>query len=187
MVSGHLGWVLVPDKETTRQSQKIARELNENANYLVNRAHVSLFHGNFKQIPEKFVKETLEVISDLKGQSFALENISSYGDRFLFWDVKKPYTQIQKAHNYIVRLYSRYISKAKTQAEKENLSVNKKQSVNLKKFGYPLVFDQYRPHVTLLYKSGKINTKSKKPWKFYVEDVNFVEIGNFGTIKKVLF
>ena len=168
MVSGRLGWVLIPDNQTIKASQKLARTFKIPAEYFVNKAHISLFHGTFDDISEELIKETLKHLSVLKGKVFRLKRISSFANNFLFWDVEKPYPELQKAHEYVMSQYEGLVSKGNE--------------------AYPLVHKFFRPHITLIYSSKGIDFVSEKFWELSIKKAQLTTISKGkGTISKVLY
>ena len=185
--SGALGWVIIPDEETQRITRELASKFNHKSEYLVSAAHITLYRASLSRVPEGLVTSTIHQLSPIVGSNFTLGEIATYGNRFLFWNLSKPFAEIRKAHNLVLGEYSSYLSKEGTAlAQKEELALSGEESENLKDYGHPLVRSLFRPHITLLYNSSGLNLKSYKPWQASIEDIQFVEIGEYGSIKGVL-
>lgn len=185
--SGPLGWVIIPDRETQDVSRTLAQDFNSDSEYLVSTAHITLYHANLANVPLRLIEETSRTLSGSIGKQFSLDEILPYGDKFLFWDVSTPSTEIQNVHKLILGNYQQYLSKDEVAAAKEEeLDLTRHEMKNLELYGHPLVFELYRPHITLLYNSSGVNLKSRKNWGASIQNIQFVEMGNYGSVKKVL-
>ena len=185
--SGTLGWVIIPDEETKKLASELASKFNNNSEYQVSTPHITLYHASLNRVPESLVVLTIDRLSPIVGSKFTLGEIAAYGNKFLFWDVSKPFAEIRRAHNQVLGDFSTYLSKEHSAAaQKEELALSDEELENLEDYGRPLVRTLFRPHITLLYNSRGVDLKDHKNWQASIENVQFVEMGEYGSIKRVL-
>jgi 2'-5' RNA ligase len=184
--SGVLGWVIYLDKETQSVAKKLAMKLSGDTEYIVRTPHITLYHATLNKVPRSEVVRQIRALTNNIGKSLIFNDISPYGGKFLFWDVENK-KDIQLLHENLVDKYSRYLRKNdKVLAEKEGLEMSDEESNNLARYGHPLVKKLFRPHITLAYDTEGLDIRDKKEHVGKIINFQFVEIGKYGSIKKVL-
>lgn len=186
--TGYFGCVIIPDEKTRELAKKLSRGVSVKAEYFVDKPHITLYHTKFTDVSEKVIKITLDKLSFLIGKPFTLDRISPYGEKFLFWDIAKPYKNIQRAHELVVRSFLKFHKKeGLALAKKEGLRMSTKERGYAEKYGYPLVHELFRPHIALLYSSSGIEYKGTQIFKGEIKKVQFIQEGKYGSIKEVLY
>lgn len=184
--SGVLGWVVCLDKKTQSVAKKLAMKLSGNAEHIVQTPHVTLYHAKLNKVPRNEVVGQIRALTNNIGKNLIFNNVSTYGSKFLFWDVKNK-KDIHLLHENLVDKYSRYLKKNdKALAEKEGLEMSDEELNNLTRYGHPLVKKLFRPHITLAYDAKSFDIREKKEHIGKIINFQFVEIGKYGSIKKVL-
>ncbi|MBI2066335.1 hypothetical protein HYT60_02435, partial [Candidatus Woesebacteria bacterium] len=131
-------------------------------------------------------KQLLEQISTLLGMEYSLGPIEPYGGKFLFWNVKKPYSQLQSAHEAVIQRLSPFVDQEKVGlALKEGLRMTQQETENLKKYSYPLVKKLFMPHYALLYRESGVDSVGSRLYQARITEVQFVEIGGYSKINQV--
>ena len=186
--SGILGIVIVPDTETEKVLEQLSQEYCREGDVLPSPYHLSLYHGHFKNVPEDVARQLLQQISSLVGTNYSLNQIEPYGGKFLFWNVEKPYPQLQHAHEVAVESLLPFVDREKVGlALKEGLKMTQQETENLKKYSYPLVKEIFMPHFALLYRESGQKTTGNRQHTARITEVQFVEIGGYSKINQVLF
>ncbi len=188
--TGQYGIVLLLDSEINRAALRINRNLNSgNAIDFQDRhtPHVTLYHASFDnaQIDDvpMFLQEIKRVLPKHLMHFF---QVKTYAEKFVFWHLadKKAYME---AHLLAMILAPLRSIPKQTQVQKENLTLSPAEQKNVELFGHPLVNELWQPHVTVGYYpdgAGDINESHSQIGK--VEAVAFVEVGDYGTIKRIV-
>lgn len=185
--SGVLGWVIVLDEQTESVAKKLALSFYPEAEYRVKTPHITLYHAPLIRVPESEIILQIKGLVQYVARKLNFYDISPYGGKFLFWDVKNK-EKIYRLHTHLVDKYSTYLTKkVNVPAEKEKLQMTGEEFENISKYGHPLVKKLFRPHITLAYKTEGINKKDKQKHSGIISAIQFVEIGEYGSIKNVLF
>lgn len=184
--SGTLGFVIIPDSETQKILVELTQKHSQEGDTVPSPYHLSLYHGHFRNVPESIVADLIEQMSFLLGTTYSLDQIEPYGEKFLFWNLAKPYRQLQRAHETIVERLSPFVDQEKVGlALKEDLTMSKQETDNLKKYSYPLVKGLFIPHYALLYRESGIGSTDSKQHQARITEVQFVEIGGYSKINQV--
>ncbi|MCH7640920.1 hypothetical protein IID22_01805 [Patescibacteria group bacterium] len=185
-LSGTLGIVLVPDPETEKVLRGLTEKYSKEGDILPEPYHLSLYHGNFKNFPEEGVAALIEQVSFLPGTDYELNQIEPYGGKFLFWNVEKPYPNLQRAHETAVETLSPFVDQEKAGlALKEGLKMTQQEIENLRRYSYPLVKELFMPHYSLLYRKGGVENTGSRHHQARITQVQFVEIGGYSKISQV--
>jgi len=185
--TGILGIVVIPDSETQKILVELSKKHSQEGDPLPSPHHLSLYHGHFKNVPEDVARQLLQQISAFLGTNYSLNQIEPYGGKFLFWNVEKPYPQLQHAHEVAVESLSLFVDREKVGlALKEGLKMTQQETENLKKYSYPLVKELFMPHYALLYRESGIDSKGSKLHQARITEIQFVEIAGFSKINRVL-
>src|SRR3989344_346699 len=186
--TGILGIVVIPDSETQKILVELSKKHSQEGDPLPSPHHLSLYHGHFKNVPEDVARQLLQQISAFLGTNYSLNQIEPYGGKFLFWNVEKPYPQLQHAHEVAVESLSLFVDREKVGlALKEGLKMTQQETENLKKYSYPLVKEIFMPHFALLYRESGQKTTGNRQHTARITEVQFVEIGGYSKINQVLF
>lgn len=184
--TGLLGFVILPDNKTKEVLKELSKKYSLKDDVLPQPHHLSLYHGNLLNFPDDKVRKLLQQLKFLFGNKYVLKQIEPYGEKFLFWDVSKPFLGLQRAHESIVKVIAQYVDHEKTGiALKEELKIPEKELSNIKRYSHPLVKDLFRPHYSLLYRKKDVKNKNNKEHVGIVKEIQFVEIGGFSKINRV--
>ena len=187
---GRLGIIIVPDKGTTRMATKLALELTAGgAEFLVRTPHLALYHATFNAVPVNVLADIISELDVLRNQVFRLEQVTVYGRKFLFWNVKND-KRLQLAHEKALKI-ARYVDRdTRPLATDEGLVLGNKERSNLRRYGYPLVGEAYLPHVTLAYNSTGFSFDKEViaavGWPLTVVSVTLARIGRYGNIAETV-
>jgi len=185
--SGSLGFVVLPDPETKKVLEELSLLYSREGDILPDPYHLSLYHGHFRNIPEELTKQLLQQISFLLGSEYSLDTIQPYGGKFLFWNVKKAYPQLQQAHESTIEKLSPFIDREKIGlALKEKLKMTQPERNNLEKYSYPLVKELFMPHYTLLYRESGVDISGNKNQRAKIKNIQFVQIAGYSRVKNVI-
>lgn len=190
--SGCLGIVIELDNETKQRAIRLAKSLEDSrgCEYRVSMLHITLYHGNFTNIPAGKIGALIYEIQFLLKKRIQLCYFSPYGGKFIFWDIADDPVRalIHDAHTIVIETLSPYLEPAKeAPAEKEQLQLSEAERENIRHYGHPLVGSLYRPHVTLIYNLKGVNGNGQCDCTAKVMGVSFAEIGDYGSIKSILF
>jgi len=188
--TGTYGVVALFNEETDHFVQKMAQMCTSDRepNYRVHRAHVTLYHGPFNNLPEDFIAELLRSFPR-RMPLVQLRTISTYGGKFLFWDFKTIHRSWKLLHFASLSLSGFLDQDALAAAEKEALSIHHpNEHSNLTRFRHPLVGPEQRPHITLAYdeKGITLSRDLAQPKRLQVQKFAFVEIGPYGSVANVI-
>jgi len=185
--TGILGIVVIPDSQTQKILVELSKKHSQEGDALPSPYHLSLYHGHFKNVPEDVARQLLQQISSFLGTNYSLNQIEPYGGKFLFWNVEKPYPQLQHAHEVAVESLSPFVDQEKVGlALKEGLAMSRQETDNLKKYSYPLVKSLFMPHYALLYRERGIDASGNRRHTAKILEVQFVEIGGYSKINQVI-
>ena len=183
---GTLGFVIIPDPETKKALHQLTEKYSQEGDVLPEPYHLSLYHGHFKKVPEQVAADLIEQISSLLGTEYVLDKVEPYGGKFLFWNVEKPYLDLQRAHETVVEILSPFVDQEKVGlALKEGLKMTQQETDNLKKYSYPLVKELFMPHYALLYRKSGVDSTGSRHHQARITQVQFVEIGGYSKINQV--
>ncbi len=191
--SGQLGIVLFPDQKTTEKADNISKKFRNNQIFFNGdtQPHISLYHSKLQDVPTDEIKRLFQLIKPLlSGETFTLKEINVFGGKFVFWDVVKDTAKMLfKSHNTTLKNLSIYFLKeGEQQADREKITLSTEETFNVRNFGHPLVGKLWRPHITLAYlKNLKSAEQYTEEMNFSIKSIGFVEIGDYGIIKKLLF
>ena len=184
--SGTLGFVIVPDTETEKVLHQLTEKYSQEGDVIPNPYHLSLYHGHFKDVPEKVATELIEQISSLLGEEYSLNPIEPYGGKFLFWEVEEPHAELQHTHDSVIERLAPFVDQEKVGlALKEGLKMTKQETENLRRYSYPLVKELFMPHYALLYRESGLEATGNTQHTARILEVQFVEIGGFSKISQV--
>lgn len=182
--SGQLGFVLFPDFNISHKSYQLAQNIDKNLIHLT-KPHISLYHSKVADLPEKKAMELLLEIENRSRISLNLEEIIIYGQRFVFWLVKKT-PELEGLHYNILALSKYFVKDDEQQADREKIKISQAEQKNIKEYGHPLVKDLWLPHITLGYCEKPDIYVKKIEEVGRIAAIGFVEIGDYGTIKRIL-
>jgi hypothetical protein len=199
--TGSYGIVALPDQVTSRRVKWLGEqpinggtrdvgEENRYAEFKTKVAHLTLYHGKVVNLPLTDVYMILRALRPLRGCPLLFDRLAVYGDKFLFLDVLVT-PELMLAHLAALQLATFLNKEALAHAKQEGLNMSEPERVSLERFGHPLAYSLFRPHFTLAYdSSANINVGdevvSKLPAMGLVESFAFVEIGEYGAIKRAL-
>lgn len=186
--SGQLGFVLFPDFNISHKSYQLAQNINKNLIHFTKPylPHISLYHSKIADLPEEKIMELLlEIENRSRRISLDLEEIIIYGQRFVFWLVKKT-SELEGLHYKVLALSKYFVKEGKQQADREKIKISQVEQKNVKEYGHPFVKNLWLPHITLGYceKPDIYVKKIKETGR--IAAIGFVEIGDYGTIKRIL-
>lgn len=166
LLSGPIGVVLLLDEGTNAQARELARRLTPDADYRVEQPHLTLYHGQFVDVPTDRVQELLCLLQELlSGLSFGFRNIDVFGDKFLFWHVEEPDARLLNAHEASLALASFLDRSRAPAAMQEDLALTNEEAENLARYGHPLVGELWLPHATLAFHgTGLPAMSAQKRW-----------------------
>lgn len=188
--TGQYGVVLLLDSGIKRTALRINHNLNSgNAIDFQNlhTPHVTLYHASFDNAQVGDMPMFLQEIKRVLPRRLVhFSQVKTYRDKFVFWhlDDKESYMDAHLSAMLLAALRSR---PKESQVEKENLTLSKEERRNDKLFGHPLVNELWQPHITVGYYpngAGDINENYSQIGR--VEAVAFVEVGDYGTIKRIV-
>lgn len=187
--SGSYGIVIKPDMYTGEKSIELAHSLTPDAEYKVSLPHITLYHGNVSDLPHQEIEKILNAAREiLKDDIQELRTIDVFGGKFVFWDVV-PNKIMRQAHDAALGL-SEFLDQTKlARALQEGLHLTQEQKLNMQNYGHPLVGNLYRPHITLAYDAKGIvlpKDVTGYDWQMKVDSIHFAEIGNYGSVAKVI-
>lgn len=187
--SGSYGFFIRPDDKSQEKVVATARELAANSEFVTRTPHVSLYHAKYLDLPKESILKTMRALKTLAGKSLTLKGIHIYGGKFIFWDVEMN-PALQKAHEVALETSKFLDPEGVAKALEEGLNLSTIEVQNIKKYGHPLVLDNYLPHITLAYDNKGIKLPkqtNERSEDMQIEDVNFVQTGLFGSIKQIVF
>lgn len=184
--SGAYGIVVHLDQETQDMAKRLVNDIT--ADFKPEHIHLTLFHTKLEGADVGAIQKMVQACEAiLQGQRITFDRIQTFGDNFLFWDAEKNPLVID-AHKIALGL-ARFIDRkdlgAHTKGEK--LTLTPEQSENIRRYGHPLVENEYRPHITLAYHSQGFREQVIPEHCFKegrITGVVFTEIGEFGRILK---
>ena len=186
-VSGTLGFIIPPNNSTQKLLTSLVHKHSQKKDRIPTPFHLSLYHGQLKNLPVEVAKKLLADVSYLINKNYSLNSVEPYGDKFLFWNVEKPHKYLQKAHETIVDTLSRYVDKEKVGlALKEGLKLSSKELSNMEKYSHPLVKDLFLPHFTILFRESGVTKTGNEKHEARVEEIQFAEIGSHSKIRRVI-
>ena len=162
--NGSYGIVVMPDSETVNLCYSLVKENFPNTwEYLLSPPflpHLTLYHSRFSILPHSFVKELIKKLSEmLIGKMYTLDTFSSYGEKFIFWNINKEaisssnYDLLLQAHEIALTLSSFIDQNAKKRSTEEKLTLSHQEQLYAEQYNHPLVKELYQPHITLAYDS----------------------------------
>lgn len=188
--TGQFGIALLLDSETSRTAVGINRYLaSGNAIDLQNKhiPHVTLYHAAFENAEIENIFDVLSLVkSALPKHHMRFRRIDVYSEKFVFWHLEDKLSYMY-AHLIALSLSALRSIPEQSQADKENLTLSEDEQRNMDWFGHPLVKDLWQPHITVgYYPDGAGGVTESVDWLGMVETVAFVEVGDYGTIKKIV-
>lgn len=182
--------------EAKKVNAEIAAQINPEAN-LPNVFHVTLFQGHFAE------NKIYNLFEELKKQNFRKVKIGMESkfevaqDLYINWPVIKN-DDLKNLHIEVVKIANPYHRGVLKRYADSYSELDKKQKEQVDIYGMSGLFDEYKPHVTLFYFSGKnpgiknfikdlapkITDKVKGVEATYLA---IAELGVSGNIEQVLF
>ena len=186
--SGQIGIALLPNQETKDKSIALAQTIHPNlldiggAHY----PHMTLYHARFTDVPSSVVDVMLKDVAALLPLSTSFYRIATFAEKFVFWDVSML-PVLMEMHERALDL-ARYFTPGKGAVGTESLKLPAEQVENVRRFGHPLMRHLCRPHITLGYDEGghPAFKEQERIWQGGFDRVALVEIGEYGTVKKIL-
>lgn len=188
-VTGQYGVVLLLDPGINRAAKRINRNLNS-GNKIdfqnLHTPHLTLYHASFNNLEVSDMTMFLSEVRKALPPLLHFFSIKTYASKFVFWHLNER-QNCMDAH-VIALLLATYRSFGEiSQADKEGLILSEPERKNVQLFGHPLVLDLWQPHITVGYypdEAGCISETYSQVGK--VESVAFAEIGDYGTVKRVI-
>lgn len=195
------GIVILPNQPTTAQAIELSREISkhEPTEFILNNfnfiPHITLFHGVYEQEKIQGIANVIESILH-EADNFSI-TLSGYSNLlgYIFWDTDKS-KALENLHKNLVEklspltsgLRAEFIEMLKTK------SVSPRRLEYIRKYGYPLCFEEYIPHITLSRLKNRENSASERliealtkyEMSFDFSQIGIVEIGDHGSCKKIL-
>lgn len=189
--SGQYGVVLLLNEMTEHQVKKIAARYV--AGNLLNifdgrhKPHITLYHSKFDKLPSSIVDKSLNILAAHLPVVFSLESISSYGGKFLFWDIQKTAGLVKLHESAVSGLSQYFVSEGTQQADRENIILSSQESENVRRFGYPFIGSVWHPHITLGYfPEGVQEESTPERFKGTSGTVAFIRVGEAGSIAEII-
>lgn len=188
-LNGPYGLVIIPDRNTQEITKSKARELFPDAEFHVPIPHITLYHTRLKGLPLQTLMEIRERLRVHRGDNLQLGPIEIYGGNFAFWNIDPIPNSLREMHEQAL-LLAEYIDRtAPIRALEEGLKMTPKEFENAKKYNHPLVKELFRPHITLAADSRGLVLPPgtfRIPRVMRIEDVALGEIGDFGSVARVV-
>jgi len=191
--SGAYGIVLRIDNQTADLAKRLSNKFKNNLISLDKTpSHITLYHSNFLNLAQDTIIETLESIADIVTENIVLEQIAQYEKIFFFWYVDpacRGRKMLQKVHETSLDLKEFFSKDSEQQTDKEGLKLSGVAEEYVRTHGYQFCYELFLPHITLAVCK---NTKTLQYPKKYshtakIISVDFVEVGEWGTIENVIF
>lgn len=196
-----VGIVILPNEPVATQAIELSQSISngERAKFTLNKInflpHITLFHGVFDQ--EKLEDVALIIRAILNETQIFDINLSGYSHLlgYIFWDAEKT-KELLNLHKEIVEKLSAHTNGMRPEFVEmlKTKSVSPKRLEYIEKYGYPLCFEEFIPHITLTRLKNKENYSSEKVVEslpevsrsFSLNQIGVVEIGEHGSCKKIL-
>lgn len=184
--TGKYGIVLVPNTET--RQQVILRSKHVEGNVLdlggKHHPHLTLYHADFVDLPEDIVDGTLKAVAAQMPTMVHFYRIATYAKKFVFWDARLA-GPLMSLHKQALGLAS-YLKEDAGAVGTEDLKLPEEQMENIRRFGHPLVGEQWRPHITVGYRNEGPDIDEPKQYDAWFSKVAFVSIGEYGTAQEFI-
>jgi len=190
-INGKIAVVLLLDDEIKEEVNKISSDYKNNKILFEEQGgkcipHITLFQTKVKNLSKEKAEELLSSIVLKLPIKLSLSRIDSFGGHFVFWHAEKE-KELISLHKQSLFLSNFFDSEGEQQADSEKLTLPEKQIENVREFGYPFVGEEWPPHITIAYTQNDPEIKqSFKNITTLIKKVALVEVGEFGTIKKIL-
>lgn len=186
--SGQIGIALLPDAKTKAKSIALAREIHPNMLDIggVHHPHATLYHARLNDVSASMVGGLLKDLAEVLPLSVSFYRTASFADKYLFWDVI-VLPVLMGMHERTLEL-ARYFTPGEGAVGTESLKLPAEQEENVRRFGHPLMRNLWRPHITVAYDDGGYPAFKEREAHFAggFDRVALVEIGEYGTVKKIL-
>ena len=186
--SGAYGFVIQPDQKTQVEAENLAKRLAPSAEFLVQNPHITLFYAKFENLPKDVVEKTLLELKANERVNLSLNTLQVYGERFIFWNIEDK-DKLRNAHEKALET-AKFLNQVEiANAIEEGLKLTQKEQDNIRRFGHPLVLNDYLPHITLAYDGNGIvlsSQKNSEPWEMKIDKIHFAEMGPYGSVRKII-
>jgi len=187
-ISGSYGIVIKPDPKTQQRAEHLAREMAPDAEFQVSFPHVTLYHARFENLPLQKVRGIVSDLRKHKHEILLLKHFEIFGGKLMFWNIQRNVSLVSM-HERTLGLAKFLNNEAVSRAQEEGLNMATEELENVKKFGHPLVLNQYKPHITLAYDSKGLILPYPTPgerWWMKIDDIVFAEMGQYGSVARVV-
>jgi len=186
--SGQIGIALLPNQETKNKSIALARQVRPNLLDIggTHHPHMTLYHARLSGVPSGVVDVILKDVAALLPLSVSFYRIATFAEKFVFWDVS-TLPVLMSMHERALDL-ARYFTAGEGAVGTESLKLPAEQVENVRRFGHPLMRNLWRPHITIGYDEGghPAFKEQESVWQGGFDRAALVEIGEYGTVKKIL-
>jgi len=147
--------------------------------------HCTCFHTYLADAPVDHIREIHTLLNASLPISLDLHRFDVYGEVFVFWDATIT-APLRMLYDKALGL-ARYHCSGDGKGEKlRNLPA--RQLENIRRYGHPLVGEDWRPHVTVAYNAKGIAQVSRAtlPVQCTIRDAAFAKIGHAGSVTEVV-
>jgi 2'-5' RNA ligase len=183
--TGKYGIVLVPNSETGLQAALLSKRIGPNLLELGGKhhAHLTLYHADYEDLPEEVVDQTLEAIAAQMPTKVHFYRIKTYANKFVFWDAR-PAGPLFSLHKQALGLTGYLKENAGAVGTEDLKDLSVQELDNIRRYGHPLVNEQWRPHITVGYRNEGKEIDEPRQFDAWFSKVAFARIGEYGTAQE---